>query len=1115
MPLSFFDPRIEKFCIQKLQNLFRMAYTTIIRTSFILCSLLISLSSFGQTTLVPTNANYSYFDGGDAPANDDMGNSWFSADYSSDWSSFDGPLGYGPGEHNEVLNSTANTVYFRHQFEIENTATFDLMFFNLYYNDGAAVYLNGTRIWNVNVPNGDLEYSTPALSNVGDVDTAYIALPHLFVDGVNTLAVELHNSPDEGDNTLSLNLEVIEYHEVCAQEGQACDDNNENTANDTINAACECEGVTCDIVAEVSDMQEIYPGQSVILTASGGTSYFWSTGDTGSSIEVFPGTTTGYLVTVVDENGCEDDAEVWVYVLDCDAVAYAGEDVSLQLGESTTLTSSEAESYEWSTGETTASINVSPAETTTYTVLITNKNGCYAIDEVVVTVSSCEVGAACDDQSDGTYNDSYNADCECVGFPCHMDVEIDGDANILNGQVANIYVEGGLDYIWDHGAVGPNIVVSPTETTTYTVTIIGDNGCQEITFFTVNVDGCLVGASCDDGRATTYGDTYKEDCSCSGFDCSMDIEVTGNNQIQIGESTTLMAEGGVSYTWSNGMTGPNIEVSPSVTTNYTVVIIDANGCGDVGAILVTVLDCEVGATCDDSNGDTYDDHINDACECVGFPCHMDVEISGDNIIRPGESATISAEGGTSYTWDNGMVGPSIKVSPESTTTYTVTITTSNGCEDTASFTVFVNECAVELIIDGETEIYLGQTTDITVSGGVEYLWDDGSTSPELKVSPAVTTDYTVTVTDEHGCSEIATVTVEIIECIVPVEAERYHTIVEGETISLVVGGGNYYEWSNGGIGSTIRVAPVQNTTYEVTVFLNGYCFEIVEIEVEVILDVCPLGGLCDDNDPSTINDAYNENCECVGEPMVNQEGNTGGSVANESADNYEVDCTPITSYFPRTTLKHYGSDYSMTALDFANIQSGVSFTISGLSKKETSTSSNNYVDVVDVTYINQLGQEISYGTFDARNVNEVQVSIEDYVQGVIVKLSDGLDGFAPKINVKLSNISSCSSTQSASVVGSNGLAAAQTDLIEASLVSNLTNGRLILDIENPNDSAQEILVSIVDANGIPVSPDAMSGFVLPGSQSEYIDIANLKPGMYYLKIQVGRQIITLKFVAAD
>ncbi|MEZ5048560.1 MAG: hypothetical protein R2766_02805 [Saprospiraceae bacterium] len=56
-------------------------------------------------------------------------------------------------------------------------------------------------------------------------------------------------------------------------------------------------------------------------------------------------------------------------------------------GETTTLTATGGTSYEWNTGATTASINVSPSTTTTYSVTVTNADGCEASTSATVIVN--------------------------------------------------------------------------------------------------------------------------------------------------------------------------------------------------------------------------------------------------------------------------------------------------------------------------------------------------------------------------------------------------------------------------------------------------------------------------------------------------------------------------------------------------------------------------------------------------------------------------------------------------------------------------------------------------------------------------------------------------------
>ena len=92
----------------------------------------------------------------------------------------------------------------------------------------------------------------------------------------------------------------------------------------------------------------------------------WSTGETTASITVSPSTTTNYEVTV-NKNGCESKDTVKVTVNAAappagTVTADAGKDQTICAGNSATLTARGGTSYKWSTGETTASITVSPTQ---------------------------------------------------------------------------------------------------------------------------------------------------------------------------------------------------------------------------------------------------------------------------------------------------------------------------------------------------------------------------------------------------------------------------------------------------------------------------------------------------------------------------------------------------------------------------------------------------------------------------------------------------------------------------------------------------------------------------------------------------------------------------------
>ncbi|MEZ4910997.1 MAG: hypothetical protein R2774_09050 [Saprospiraceae bacterium] len=162
--------------------------------------------------------------------------------------------------------------------------------------------------------------------------------------------------------------------------------------------------------------------------------------------------------------------------------------------------------------------------------------------------------------------------------------------------------------------------------------------------------------------------------------------ISGDTEICVGEGTTLTASGGSSYAWSTGDSGAIITVSPSSTTSYTVTVTNDKGCvypPQSVTVIVNPL----------PNG----------------------SISGDTEICIGESTTLTANGGSSYAWSTGDSGASITVSPSSTTSYTVTVTSDKGCVSTTSVTVIVNPLP-EIQITGETEICEESCTTLTVEG---------------------------------------------------------------------------------------------------------------------------------------------------------------------------------------------------------------------------------------------------------------------------------------------------------------------------------------------------------------------------------------------------------------
>ncbi|MBP7810482.1 MAG: hypothetical protein KA163_14410, partial [Bacteroidia bacterium] len=132
----------------------------------------------------------------------------------------------------------------------------------------------------------------------------------------------------------------------------------------------------------------ICAGSSASLTASGATTYSWSTGGTGSSINVTPSVTATY--TVDGTNSCGTDTKtISVNVNPSPTVSAVTSASILCAGNSASLTASGATTYSWTGVGAGASIVVSPTTTTTYTVEGIDANGCMDTTSFVQVVSPC------------------------------------------------------------------------------------------------------------------------------------------------------------------------------------------------------------------------------------------------------------------------------------------------------------------------------------------------------------------------------------------------------------------------------------------------------------------------------------------------------------------------------------------------------------------------------------------------------------------------------------------------------------------------------------------------------------------------------------------------------
>jgi len=482
-------------------------------------------------------------------------------------------------------------------------------------------------------------------------------------------------------------------------------------------------------------------GGSTTLTASGGSTYSWSTGATTASITVSPATNTTYTVTALNASGCSGTSTHLVTV-NTNPVAGITGNSNLCAGATTTLTGSGGGTYSWSTGSTSASITVTPAATTTYTLTAATGAGCSATATQTVTINTNPVTA------------------------------ISGTSTICSGSSTLLNGSGGGTYSWSNGATTPAVTVSPTSTTTYTLTATNAAGCSTSATQTVTVNSNPVAS------------------------------ITGSNAICNGASTKLTGSGGGTYSWNNGATTPAITISPTATTTYTLTTMNAAGCSasamqtvavnanPVASIAGTSILCNGSSTTlTGSGGGTYSWNngastssitvspavattytliVTNAAGCkasatetVTVNSNPVPLISGNAAVCIGSNMTLTGSGGGTYSWNTGATTSTISLTPAISTTYTLTVTAPTGCTAHTSLAVTVH--ALPVLSTSKTDANCGNTNGsatVAVTNGAlpfSYSWSNGQTTPTAtNLGPGT---YQVLVTDSNSCQQTASVTV--------------------------------------------------------------------------------------------------------------------------------------------------------------------------------------------------------------------------------------------------------------------------------------------------------------------------------------------------------------------
>lgn len=466
-----------------------------------------------------------------------------------------------------------------------------------------------------------------------------------------------------------------------------------------------CEFTDSIYIDFFTDTMSIIPdtaiciNQSINFYATGGGTYQW-TPTTGLSLPTIsnpvasPLATTTYVLDVTSPNGCvlTDSVRLTVYNDPHTIIS----DTGICLGDTLQMFSTGGGTFSWTPtssldNASIASPRAFPSTTTQYQLNIVSPNGCPIQDSVTVTV----------------YNDPISAS---------------NDTTICLGDQASLWATGGGSYQWtptsslNNGSVA-NPIATPPFTTTYYVNVITVNGCPKRDTVVVTVDTNIPNPWISNDTTICLGDTISlfasgannytwnpsgslsnnTGSSVSAFPsintqyivtyentCGTDYDTVNVNVNYVvgsvipdqwicrGDSVWLWASGGVSYSWHSQntiLTTPDsawVLVRPNSNTTYQVDIRDAFGCETTLSVTVNL----------------YPDPVLDAGEDIvitygGYTVLNTNGTPGVLVWEPADSLSCS-------------ICPNPIAAPGQNTTYTVSLTDSNGCIARDSVTVFLD-----------------------------------------------------------------------------------------------------------------------------------------------------------------------------------------------------------------------------------------------------------------------------------------------------------------------------------------------------------------------------------------------------------------------------------------
>ncbi len=602
----------------------------------------------------------------------------------------------------------------------------------------------------------------------------------------------------------------------------------------------------------------ICSGSNITLTASGATTYRWSTGATGSSATITPtnsGTTPAYYsFYLIAGNSCFADTTYdSVLVQPVPPVKITCDSTLVCLGDTLTLTASGATNYTWlpsgSTKDTIVilhdslpgtytvvggngtcndtvkyTVTIQPQSPTNIKVIPSNDTICAGATVTLIAINDSTgsftwyntspknpmegdtITQTPDSSSRYVLQNIISGKCPGYGAitvnviqkPAKPVIKISPHDTICFGSSVTLTASGSANYTWSTTATGTSITVTPT---------ISGSTPTYVTYYVFAKNKCF-------SSDTSYDSVLIEPKPNLTITCSPAL-------ICIGDTDTLTVSGATSYIWH-----------PSGSTNNSIVLLNDSFPGTY-----TVIGSKAGCT------DTALYSL-----IIQPQAPHNITVSPGDTVCPGQTVTLYAKNDStgSFTWyntspNNPMKGDSIKQNPDSTSRYVLQNLITGVCPGYGSITIYITPKPLTPVIT-PLQDYLcsGDPVTLTASGVGNYTWSNGATGSSTVVNPlasGTTPGYDVYyVVSSNKCYHDTIRDTVVAEPKPDPKFSGNTLICSGTTTNLSVSSTNgnpSYVWSTGSNASTIAVRPTAETIYTV-IATNVYCQDTAQDTVKII-----------------------------------------------------------------------------------------------------------------------------------------------------------------------------------------------------------------------------------------------------------------------------------------